>query len=301
MTQAIDPTEEAQRLVSLFAITDADLALLRSFGQEVDAEIEAIVDEFYTWLPALPEFKRFFPNEDTTLHLRSLQASYWRVFLRADVDVGYVQGRRKVGNVHATIGLPLQAYFAAMNRMFTLLTERANRQLGGDAGPTIHAMGKLMFLDMNLVAAAFSDLTSQTIAEQSEAIMAMSTPVAEVAQGVLMLPLVGVIDSMRAQDIMSAMLTRIRDTGAKVFILDISGVAVVDTAVANHLIRMTRASQLMGCESIISGLSPAVARTIVALDIDISRIDTRANLRDAIDSAFTKIGLRLSSAMPQSA
>jgi rsbT co-antagonist protein RsbR len=92
---------------------------------------------------------------------------------------------------------------------------------------------------------------------------------------------------------MSAMLTRIRDSEAKVFILDISGVAVVDTAVANHLIKMTRAARLLGCECIISGLSPAIAQTIVALDIDVSTIDTRATLKDALASALARIGMRL--------
>ena len=74
------------------------------------------------------------------------------------------------------------------------------------------------------------------------------------------------------------------------FILDISGVAVVDTAVANHLIRMTKAARLMGCESIVSGLSPSVARTIVELGIEVGDMHTTGTLQDALSIAFKRTG-----------
>lgn len=294
MSQPPDFEEVATQLLGRYSIAESDTERLRTFGEAIADQLGAVVDDFYDWLPELPEFAQFFTTMESTQHLRSLQQTYWTEFFQARVDGRYVEGRRRVGHVHATIGLSLHAYFAAMNRMFILLSERAERIQGADAGPTIGVMGKLILLDMSLVSDAFAALTNKTIAEQSEAIMAMSTPVAEVASGILMLPLVGVIDSVRAQDVMSAMLTRIRDTEAKVFILDISGVAVVDTAVANHLIKMTQAAQLMGCECIVSGLSPAIAKTIVALNIDVSRMDTRATLKDAIATAFSRIGVRLS-------
>ena len=91
--------------------------------------------------------------------------------------------------------------------------------------------------------------------------MEMSTPVAEIWDDILMLPLVGIIDSKRAQDIMTAVLSRIAETHSRTLILDISGVAVVDTAVANHLIKITKATRLMGCACTISGISPAIAQT----------------------------------------
>lgn len=77
--------------------------------------------------------------------------------------------------------------------------------------------------------------------------------------------------------------------------MDISGVAVVDSAVANHLIKITKATQLMGCESLVSGLSPAIAQTIVHLGIDTEQISTFATLRDALEEAFRNCGLRYAS------
>jgi rsbT co-antagonist protein RsbR len=110
-----------------------------------------------------------------------------------------------------------------------------------------------------------------------------------------MLPVVGIIDSRRAQDVMTAMLSRIAETRSTVIILDISGVAVVDTAVANHLIKITKATSLMGCECIISGVSPAIAQTIVELGIDVGNVKTTATLQDALTQAFRQTGIVLSS------
>ena len=103
-----------------------------------------------------------------------------------------------------------------------------------------------------------------------------------------MLPVVGVIDSLRAQHMMDVMLTRIAETACRVMILDIQGVPAVDTAVANHLIKIVKATRLMGCQAIISGISPAVAQTIVNLGIDMGA-NTTATLRDALTEAFEMV------------
>lgn len=127
--------------------------------------------------------------------------------------------------------------------------------------------------------------------EQNFTIRQMSTPTIKLWEGVLVLPIVGVIDSMRAQNMMETMLQRITETSAKVIILDIQGVAAVDTAVANHLIKITKATRLMGCQCIISGISPAVAQTIVQLGIEMSDFCTKANLSDALSAAFDLLSL----------
>ena len=110
---------------------------------------------------------------------------------------------------------------------------------------------------------------------------------------VLLLPIVGVVDSKRSQEIMHAMLTKIAEVQAKVIILDIAGVAIVDTAVANHLIKITKATKLMGCECTISGVSPAIAQTIVELGINVGEVRTTATLRDALEAAFRDVGLSI--------
>lgn len=126
--------------------------------------------------------------------------------------------------------------------------------------------------------------------ELDRTVQEMSTPVTPIWEGILLLPLVGVLDSMRTSDIMNKSLAMISEMRAKVFVLDISGVPTVDTAVANQLIKITKATRLMGCEAIISGLSPAIARTIVELGVHVEEIRTTATLRDAFEQALGMVG-----------
>ncbi|WP_027183096.1 PAS domain-containing protein [Desulfovibrio inopinatus] len=125
--------------------------------------------------------------------------------------------------------------------------------------------------------------------EQSRTIQEISTPAISLWEGIVVLPVVGVVDSMRAKQMMNAMLSKIKETSAKIIILDIQGVAAVDTAVANHLIKITKATKLMGCRCIISGISPAVAEAIVQLGIDLGDIATNSSLKDALSDAFTML------------
>lgn len=129
--------------------------------------------------------------------------------------------------------------------------------------------------------------------EQSRTIMEISTPAIKLWDRIVILPVVGVVDSARAQQMMNTMLTKIMETSAKVIILDIQGVAAVDTAVANHLIKIAKATKLMGCKCIISGISPAVAETIVQLGIDLGDIATNSTLQDALSDAFGFVNLEV--------
>ena len=138
-----------------------------------------------------------------------------------------------------------------------------------------------------VVVAAFVKRTNKIISDQHKIMMEMSTPVTEIWDDILILPLVGIIDSKRAQDIMTAVLSKISETHAKKLILDISGVAIVDTAVANHLIKITKSTKLMGCTCTISGISPAIAQTMVELGINVVDIRTTATLKDALQLALS--------------
>jgi anti-anti-sigma regulatory factor len=119
----------------------------------------------------------------------------------------------------------------------------------------------------------------------------MSTPVTPIWDGILLLPLVGIVDSTRTDDVMRKTLDRISQTGSRMFILDISGVPTVDTAVANQLIKITKATRIMGCETLVSGVASSIAHTIVELGVDISELRTTATLRDAFFTCLTEMGI----------
>ena len=136
----------------------------------------------------------------------------------------------------------------------------------------------------------------QVIARQQEEMMELSTPVIKLWDSVLALPLIGTLDSSRTQVVMEALLTTIVETNSRVAIIDITGVATVDTLVAQHLIKTITAARLMGAECYLSGIRPAIAQTIVHLGIDLSDIQTKAKLADAFALALQRLGKTVVSA-----
>jgi len=134
-----------------------------------------------------------------------------------------------------------------------------------------------------------TDITLE-VQRRSLALLEMSTPVTKIWDGVLFAPIVGIVDSKRSVDIMNKALSSIADTRASTLLLDIGGVAVVDTAVANHLIKIAKAAVLMGCKTIISGISPSIAQTIAELGIDLGSIQTTSTIESALRDSITRPG-----------
>ncbi len=132
-----------------------------------------------------------------------------------------------------------------------------------------------------------SDITKE-VEDRSLALLEMSTPVTKIWNGVLFAPIVGIVDSRRSQDIMDKALQSIVDQQAHTLLLDIGGVGVVDTAVANHLIKIAKAAVLMGCKTIISGISPAIAQTVTELGIELGSIHTTSTIEAALRDAVTR-------------
>ncbi len=126
----------------------------------------------------------------------------------------------------------------------------------------------------------------ELISRQTDEIAEISTPVIQLWDGVLGLPIIGTLDSARTQVVMENLLQKIVETGSSIAILDISGVPAVDSLVAQHLIKTINATRLMGAECIISGIRPEIAQTVVHLGIDLSHIITKASLASALKHAF---------------
>jgi rsbT co-antagonist protein RsbR len=121
--------------------------------------------------------------------------------------------------------------------------------------------------------------------------MELSTPVVQLWEGVLALPLIGTLDSARTQVVMESLLQQVVDTGAAIAIIDITGVPTVDTLVAQHLLKTVAAARLMGADCIISGIRPQIAQTIVHLGVELGDVATKATLADAFGMALRRLGL----------
>ncbi|HEY9505471.1 MAG TPA: STAS domain-containing protein [Gemmatimonadales bacterium] len=137
------------------------------------------------------------------------------------------------------------------------------------------------------------------ILRQQQEMLELSTPVVKLWDGVLALPMIGTLDSVRTQVVMESLLQRIVETGAEVAIIDITGVPTVDTLVAQHLLKTITAARLMGAECIISGIRPQIAATIVHLGVDLSAVITKATLADAFQVALGRVGLTVQRTPPR--
>ncbi len=274
-----------------YFVSAEDLVNIQKAGEIMVMEIQDVFEEFHKWLEQSSEFNEYFTEEA----LEEIKASHWKhwsAFFQGNIDEDYINGRKESGKMYASIGLPLELYYSSLIAFYNYF-EQAFIQLEINSFATISSFNRIANMDTAIAMNAYNEMVNKTIKDQNDALMEMSTPITQLWNGILLLPLVGIIDSKRAQNIMTTMLQKIIDSQSKAFILDISGIAMLDTAVANYLIKITKATQLMGCRCIISGISGAVAQTIVELGIAIEEVETTGTMQDALDKALTITGAKI--------
>ena len=145
----------------------------------------------------------------------------------------------------------------------------------------------------NTVAVGFVQERERVIRQQQEAIRELSTPVLQVRERLLILPIIGVIDPMRARQLTEQLLRGIRENRAKVVVIDITGVAAMDATVANHLVQTVEASRLLGATVIVTGLSPEIAQTLVTIGVDLGKMNTVGDLQGGIEQAERLLGYKV--------
>jgi rsbT co-antagonist protein RsbR len=145
----------------------------------------------------------------------------------------------------------------------------------------------------NTVAVGFVKERERIIRQQEEAIRELSTPVLPVRERLLILPIIGVIDPQRARQLTEQLLRGIRTNRAKVVVIDITGVAAMDATVANHLVQTVEASRLLGATTIVTGLSPEIAQTLVTIGVDLAKMTTVGDLQGGIEEAERLLGYKV--------
>lgn len=170
--------------------------------------------------------------------------------------------------------------------------------LGADYGPdlqrvlrAVQAFSKFQGQAAIRAGEVFASQRAQLVEEeQRKIIRELSTPVIPVWDGILVMPLVGLVDSGRAKQMMEHLLNRISALGSRIVILDVTGVPSVDTAVADHFIRTTRAARLVGARSIIVGISPQVAQAMVRLGVSLEGVETYGDFHSGLQRALSLLG-----------
>ena len=145
----------------------------------------------------------------------------------------------------------------------------------------------------NTVAVGFVEERERIIREQQAAIRELSTPVLQVRERLLILPIIGLIDPQRARQLTEQLLRGIRTNRARVVVIDITGVAALDSSVANHLVQTVEASRLLGATVIVTGLSPEIAQTLVTIGVDLGKMNTVGDLQGGIEEAERLLGYKV--------
>ncbi len=146
---------------------------------------------------------------------------------------------------------------------------------------------------LSIVALAFIEERERVVRAQQEAIRELSTPVLTVRDRLLILPIIGLLDTQRARQLTAQLLRAIRSHRGKVVVMDLTGVPAVDSKVANHLVQTVEAARLMGADVIVTGLSAEVSQTLVTLGVDLSKLNTVGDLQGGIDQADRMLGYRV--------
>jgi rsbT co-antagonist protein RsbR len=176
--------------------------------------------------------------------------------------------------------------------LFRLLQEESKNDAATLAAGT-QAVDRLLDQLSVWVMESYQRAREDVIARQQQEVLELSTPVVKLWKGVVALPLIGTLDSERTQVVMEVLLDRINETGARIAIIDITGVPAVDTRVAQHLLQTVAAARLMGADCIISGVRPQIAQTIVHLGLVLQDVVTKSTLADAFTLALERMGMEI--------
>jgi rsbT co-antagonist protein RsbR len=277
---------------AFFELSDADLGRLAALRQFADKYTDAIVEDFYKLLLSHPETKRFFPDDATIRRVKKTQRDYFVGLFAGKCDLGYVEDRLRVGTAHERIGLLPKFYLGAYRKYMQLICDRLYEELKDPAKvrEAFESIQKLVYFDATLAVETYIAAKMEALDRHQAAIRELSTPVIRVHNRVLLLPLIGAIDSHRAEQIMDSVLLKVAEAQARCIIIDIAGVPIVDTKVADSLVKTTAAVRLLGAEVILTGITAQVARTIVQLGVDISTMHTLSRLSEGIELALTFVG-----------
>src|SRR5436190_15452387 len=236
--------EEIRRRLAFFELTDEDFKRLTALKSFADRWTQEITEGLYELIMGQPESRAFFPDQATLIRVKKLQNMYFLGLFSGNYDINYVRDRLRVGAAHERIGMPPKLYLGAYRRYLALIHARLLDHFKGndtEASKALSSIRKMIFFDMALAIDTYIAAYLETMTRHQAAIRELSTPVIKVHDRILLLPIVGTVDTQRAHQIMETVLVQVVEQQARVMILDIAGVPVVDTRVAGHILKTTAA------------------------------------------------------------
>jgi rsbT co-antagonist protein RsbR len=279
----------------LAGIDATDLKRIAALRDIVEGNIESYVDTFMAYLQRLDESSGLFSNKALTERARRLKAAHLISMVRGTYGVEYVAQRIELGLLYSRAGLELPAFLGAFHHLLQALGAAVIQRSAAGSGEAFQcyiSLEKVAFMDLGIIVDVLVFERQRVIRQQQDAIRELSTPVLQIKDRMLLLPIIGVIDTHRARLITESLLGAIRQNRAKVVVMDVTGVATIDSKVANHLLQTVAAARLMGATVIVTGLSADVAQSLVALGIDLGKLETIGDLQGGLEEAELLLGSR---------
>jgi rsbT co-antagonist protein RsbR len=285
--------EELLRRKNFLQFGDDDVDNLVGIHNLALQNVKSLIGDFYEHLLSFEETRIFFEDPEVLKRVQNAQEEYFLRLTQGNYDFAYAQNRLRIGAIHERIGLPVKAYLGMYNYYLRAMASRLIEEYESEpkrAWSAFISLLKLKMLDIGLAIDTYISARERTIREQQEAIQELPIPVLPFREGMLLVPIIGLIDSLRARLFTEQLLAAVRDNRAKVVVIDITGVQAVDSKVANHIVQTVEAARLMGATVIIAGISPQIAQTMVTLGIDLGRIATVGDLQRGIERAEELLG-----------
>jgi rsbT co-antagonist protein RsbR len=284
---------EMERRKQFVGLGPDDIARLAASKPVIAKHVDQLTDTFFKHLAGIPEAKVLLGYPELTRQARELKRAHLLEMVEGRYDLHYAQHRIRLALLYGNVGLETKVFVGA----FQDVLGHAGRLLLADSPQEgferYLSLQKVVFLDIGLHSDTLIHERQRIIGRQSEAIRELSTPVLQVRDRMLLLPLIGVIDTHRAKLVTENLLRAVRDARARVVVIDVTGVATIDSKVANHLVQTVTASRLMGAQTIVTGVTAEVAQSMVALGIEMTPFKTVGDLQGGIEYAERLLGFQV--------
>lgn len=299
----LDDAAIAQRK-KLFGFEPGDLARIATLRDLITQHTEDYVTTFFTHLAGLEEARPLLASRAILDRARQLKRQHLLALVGGEYGSRYVEERLELGLLYAKAGLDARVFLGAFHtllRKIGIAVMNQPERSPVEGFDNFMSLQKIAFFDIALIVDILVFERERVIRQQQEAIRELSTPVLQIRERLLLLPIIGIIDTHRARMITDGLLHAIRANRAKVVVMDVTGVVTIDSRVANHLLQTVTAARLMGAAVIVTGLSSDVAQALVALGIELSKLNTIGDLQGGLEEAERILGYRVSMTEPGAA
>ncbi|MGE5184168.1 MAG: protoglobin domain-containing protein [Acidobacteriota bacterium] len=287
--------QDVERRKRFVGLVPQDLERIAAVRDVVASHADELAHTFFQYLAGFEEARVLLGYRELTEQAKALKRDHLIALAGGTYDVNYVEQRIKLALLYGRVGLEVKVFLGAFQHLLYNIgrTILAAAPSAAEGFESYMSLKKVAFLDIGVQVDVLMHERERTIRRQSEAIRELSTPVLQIRERMLLLPLIGVIDTHRAQLITDNLLKSIRANRAKVVVMDITGVATIDSKVANHLVQTVTAARLMGALVIVTGVSAEVAQSMVALGIDLAPFTTVGDLQGGVEDAERLLGYRV--------